>query len=141
MGLLSIKDKERITQAIIEAEQKTSGEIRVHVEKKAGPDPFLRAQTIFCELEMDQTAERNGVLFYLATGERKFVILGDEGINQQVPNDFWEEIKSIMTTEFKAGRLAAGLVKGITMAGEALARHFPYQSGDLNELPNEISEG
>ena len=139
MGIFNRKDKEVITRAIIAAEEKTSGEIRVHVERKAGPDPFRRAQEVFSELGMDRTSARNGVLFYLAAEERKFVILGDEGINQQVPDDFWETIKLTMTTEFKAGRFVDGLVKGISMAGEALARYFPVQSGDVNELSNEIT--
>ena len=139
LGFLSHKDKEEITQAIITAEKRTSGEIRVHVEKKGGKDPVLRAEEVFYELGMDNTKERNGVLFYLAAGERKFVILGDEGINNQVPDNFWEEIKRVMTAEFKEGRFASGLSAGIKLAGEALAQYFPYQQGDVNELPNEIS--
>mgnify|MGYP002408761929 FL=1 len=109
------------------------------MEKKGGKDPVLRSEEVFYELGMDNTKERNGVLFYLAAGERKFVILGDEGINNQVPDNFWEEIKRVMTAEFKEGRFASGLSAGITLAGEALARYFPYQQGDVNELPNEIS--
>ena len=78
-------------------------------------------------------------MFYLAVEDRRFVILGDEGINNKVPVDFWEEIKEAMAAEFKEGRFAAGLIEGIRRAGEALARHFPYRHDDRDELPNEIS--
>ena len=33
------------------------------------------------------------------------------------------------------------LTAGITMAGEKLKEHFPYQSDDVNELSDEISFG
>lgn len=140
MKFLTYEDKNRITQAIMAAEKVTSGELRVHVEKKAGKDPFLRAQEVFAALGMDQTRERNGVLFYLAVEDRRFVILGDEGIDNKVPADFWEEIKEVMAAEFKEGRFAAGLIEGIRRAGEALAQHFPYRHDDRDELPNEISQ-
>ncbi len=139
MGFLSRKDKDLIIQAIIEAEKKTSGEIRVHVENKAEKDPFLRAEEVFYELGMHNTQERNGVLFYLAVKERKFTILGDEGINNKVPDDFWEGIKNIMTAEFSQERFVSGLTKSITLAGDALAEYFPYRHDDVNELANEVS--
>src|SRR5690606_32427549 len=104
-----------------------------------GKDPFLRAQEVFQALGMDQTRERNGVLFFLAVEERKFVVLGDEGINNKVPADFWEEIKEVMTAEFKESRFAEGLTEGIRLAGEALAKYFPYRRDDRNELSDEIS--
>lgn len=139
MKILTRKDKDRIIQAIMEAEKMTSGELRVHVEKKAGKDPFLRAQEVFHALGMDQTRERNGVLFFLAVEERKFVVLGDEGIDNKAPADFWEEIKEVMAAKFKEGRFAEGLTEGIRLAGEALAKYFPYHHDDIDELPNEIS--
>jgi len=138
-GLFKNKDKNLIVQAIVEAEKQTSGEIRVHVEARAGKEPMARAAEVFARLGMDKTQDRNGVLFYLAFKDRKFVVLGDEGIDQKTPDDFWEEIKDLMSTEFQAGRFASGLVTGINKAGEALAECFPYQKGDVNELSDEIS--
>jgi uncharacterized membrane protein len=90
---------------------------------------------------MHKTELRNGVLFYLAVDDRKFAILGDAGINQEVPDDFWEEIKEKMAEKFKEGLFAEGLSQGIRMAGEQLKAHFPYQEDDVNELSDEISYG
>jgi uncharacterized membrane protein len=33
------------------------------------------------------------------------------------------------------------LIDGITMAGSELKKWFPYQSDDVNELPDDISFG
>ena len=90
---------------------------------------------------MHKTKERNGVLFYLAVGNRKFAILGDAGINKVVPENFWDEIKNKMLEYFKEGDFAIGLAEGISMAGHQLSEHFPYQKDDVNELSDEISFG
>ncbi len=90
---------------------------------------------------MHKTGPRNGVLFYLAHADRKFAILGDTGINSKVGPGFWDGIKSEMTELFMKGEFASGLEKGITMAGDKLKAHFPYQADDKNELNDEISFG
>ena len=130
-----------IVSAIKEAEMNTSGEIRLHIEDKCKIDVLDQAAFIFKKLEMHKTDLRNGVLFYLAVSDRKFAILGDAGINAKVPDNFWDEIKDIMTIHFKNGEFVDGLTKGITMAGEQLKKHFPHQSDDVNELSDEISFG
>lgn len=137
----SKEQKEQITAAIREAEQNTSGEIRVHIEGKCKGDVMDRAAYIFEKLEMHKTALRNGVLFYLSTNDKKFAILGDAGINRVTPEDFWEETKEKMLEQFRMGELAAGLSEGIKMAGEQLKAHFAYQEDDINELSDDISFG
>ncbi|MGE5599315.1 MAG: TPM domain-containing protein [Bacteroidota bacterium] len=134
-------EKRRITDAIAAAEGRTSGEIRVHVESACGGDPVRRAQQVFAALGMDRTAARNGVLIYLAVEERRFAIIGDEGIDRVVPPGFWQETKDAMADHFRAGRFAEGVVHGVSSAGEHLARYFPREADDANELTDEISEG
>jgi uncharacterized membrane protein len=90
---------------------------------------------------MHKTELRNGVLFYLAVTDKKFAILGDKGINEKVPENFWDNIKELMLDHFKKQQFTEGLCKGIEMAGEKLKTHFPLQSNDKNELTNEISIG
>lgn len=135
------KDKLQITNAIRVAETNTSGEIRVHIEKHCKGDVLDRAAYIFEKLKMHKTELRNGVLFYLALEDKKFAILGDVGINQKVPDNFWEEIKNDLFEKFKEKQYAEGLADGIIKAGEQLKEHFPYQSDDVNELSDEISFG
>ena len=135
------QEKENITLAIKEAELNTSGEIRVHIEGKCREEVMDRAVYIFEKLGMHKTELRNGVLFYLAVNHHKFAILGDAGINQVVPDDFWDEIKKSMLDLFSEKQFSEGLNRGIKMAGEQLKKHFPYQEDDINELSDEISFG
>ena len=134
--------KERIVQGIEQAEDRTSGEIRVHVEPDTKGQPTLeRAKAVFEALGMTRTELRNGVLIYLAVEEHKFAIIGDIGINRVVPPDFWEETKEVMREHFAAGRFLEGVLYGIESAGEQLKTYFPCAPDDVNELTDEISEG
>lgn len=139
---LSAKDEEEVVEAIRTAERSTSGEIRVHIEKTHGSqDIFERAMEVFHALKMDNTKLENGVLIYVAVEDRDFVIYGDRGINEVVPNDFWESTKDAIVAQFKAGNYKQGLIDGILKAGEQLKIHFPWKDGNVNELSNTISKG
>ncbi len=139
--VFSEEQKEDIKQAILNAELDTSGEIRVHVENVCEGDVLDRASYWFDKLNMQKTDQRNGVLFYLAVKNRKFAVLGDRGINQRVPANFWDSIKDQMLAHFRENRFADGLIEGISEAGLKLKEHFPYQQNDVNELPDDISFG
>lgn len=141
-SLLTAPQREAIMKAIEQAERLTSGEIRVHIERAAGADVLARAESMFNRLGMFRTSARNGVLIYVATGERKFAIIGDKGIHEAVPDGFWDETRDAMAEHFRGGDFCGGICRGIAIAGEALARYFPYQGErDVNELSDEISEG
>ncbi|WP_291857958.1 TPM domain-containing protein [Marinilabilia sp.] len=140
-NLFNEEQKEKIVNAVKEAELNTSGEIRVHIEKSCPEDVMDRAAYIFEKLKMHKTELRNGVLFYLSVKDRKFAILGDAGINAKVPGGFWDEIKELMLNCFRKEDFAGGLVQGILRSGEQLKTHFPYQKDDVNELNDEISFG
>ena len=133
--------QDAIVKAIENAEHATSGEVRVHIDDDCKGDVLDAATIVFHKLKMNKTDLRNGVLFYLAVEDRKFAILGDKGINEKVPSDFWDNIKETMLSFFKQGQFTEGLCKGIEMAGEKLKSHFPLQSNDTNELSDEISFG
>lgn len=133
------EDQARIIKAIEKAELNTSGEIRVHIESRCKEDILDHAAFIFDKLEMHKTEQRNAILFYIAITDHKFAVIGDAGIHEKVGDDFWEKVKNEMTTYFKEGQLAEGLINGIEKAGNELKSYFPYQSNDKNELDNEIS--
>ncbi|MDD4848925.1 MAG: TPM domain-containing protein [Bacteroidales bacterium] len=135
----SEKEQNELLQAIQDAELNTSGEVRVHLENSCRGSSVERAKVLFHQLKMDQTAQRNGVLFYLAVNSRKFAIIGDEGIHKMVGDDFWNEIRNAMLEQFHNNQFKEGLVKGIELTGEKLRKFFPYQTDDVNELPDDIS--
>ena len=140
-NFFSKEQKNSITDAIKGAELNTSCEIRIHIESKCKVDALDRASQIFSKLQMHKTEQRNGVLFYVAINDHKLAILGDVGINTKVSDNFWDTINSTIISLFKDGNYTEGLTQGITMAGEQLKIHFPYQADDINELSDDISFG
>lgn len=138
---LSKEEEKLIVDAIQEAELLTSGEIRVHIEARCNKAPLDRAAEVFVKLGMEKTRDRNGVLIYIALNDRKLAIAGDTGINQVVPENFWNDTKSIMIEHFREDRIADGVKKAVLLAGEQLSKYFPLKSDDTNELSNEISRG
>lgn len=140
-AFLTSEEEQQIVDAILEAERDTSGEIRVHLEASSKKDHFERAQEVFHLLKMDNTKEDNGVLLYVAVADRRFVIFGDTGINNVVPDNFWNDTKDVIQKHFKEGHFKEGIVQGVLMAGKELKAHFPWRPDDENELSNEISRG
>lgn len=140
-NFFSKEDENRIKAAILKAELNTSGEIRIHIENNCKIAPLDRALFIFDKLKMTKTANHNGVLIYLAVKDRKFAILGDSGINNIVEENFWEDVKILMSEHFKRGEFVFGIEKGIERIGIKLKNHFPYQNDDINELNDDISFG
>ena len=138
---LSKEEEQQVVQAIQSAEHQTSGEIRVHIESVCKCNVLDRAAWLFKSLKMHETAQRNGVLIYLSTSDRKFAIIGDSGINAIVPAGFWNDVKELMIGNFSKGNLTEGFVLGIGKVGEKLKEFFPFQKDDVNELPDEISYG
>ncbi|MBC6699813.1 TPM domain-containing protein [Hymenobacter puniceus] len=140
---LTAEQEKALVEAIRQAEILTSGEIRVHLEDHCPtPDPLDRAAQVFADLNMHKTAQRNGVLFYLAWQSRQFAVIGDAGINAAVPDDFWETTKENVLQLFRQEKYAGGLENGIRMVGEQLQRYFPYNAAtDQNELDDSISFG
>ena len=134
-------EKNQIISAIKEAELQSSGEVRLHIESSCKTDTVERTMQIFEKLKMHETQLRNGTLIYLAIKDRKFAIFGDEGINEVVPDNFWDDVRDIMQTEFKSEKFVSGLVKGINLVGEKLKEFFPYSDDDVNELSDDISVG
>lgn len=138
MGYFDSFQKDKIKLAIQEAEHQTSGEIRVCVEKNCRIQPISRAAYFFKKLKMDRTAHRNGVLIYLAHGDKKFAIIGDSGIHKHTGNEFWDEVKEIMISHFENGNLLEGVIDGVNKSGQKLKKFFPYEEGKKNELSDDV---
>lgn len=139
MAIFNEDEQQRIRAAIAGAEKHTSGQLRVCIEKTCSEDVLDRAAKYFHELDMHKTKLRNGVLIYVAVEDRKFAIIGDSGINQAVPDGFWDDTKEDMLEHFKAGQLVEGIVTGIEIAGDHLQKYFPHQKDDDNELSDDVA--
>lgn len=139
--LLTEAELKRVRLAIAAAEERTSGEIRVHMEDHIEEDVLDHAAFIFEELGMHRTRHRNGVLIYLSVADRKLAVIGDEGIDRRVPANFWNDVLGLLKLHLAAGRPADGLVEAVHTVGEKLRDLFPREANDKNELPNDISFG
>jgi uncharacterized membrane protein len=137
------EEKAQLVSAIQQAEQRTSGEIRIFVESRCRfMDPVDRAKEIFLQLKMAQTQERNATLIYIAFDDHQLAILGDEGIHHKVGQAYWEKEVTKMISEFKSEHIVEGICQVVYDIGEALQQHFPFErSTDKNELPDDIVFG
>lgn len=139
--LLEKTQIEQIKLSIQKAEKNTSGEIKVHIEKHCKTEVIARAVYLFHQLKLQKTEQRNAVLIYIAIQDKTFAIIGDDGINQKVPANFWDSTKELMLHNFKQQKIVEGITAGIEMAGEQLKTFFPYSQDDKNELSDDISFG
>jgi uncharacterized membrane protein len=134
-------EHDRIVDAIREAESKTSGEIRVYIQRgKLKSDPLEAAQRKFHRLGMHQTRERNAVLIFVAPRVHKFAVVGDQAIHEKCGDQFWQRVATAMHHCFRQQKFTDGIGGAITVIGDALAQHFPKTSSDTNELADDVIE-
>jgi len=138
---LSKLEHDRIVNAIREAESKTSGEIRIYIQRgKFDLDPLVAAQKKFHRLGMHKTHDRNAVLIFVAPRAHKFAVIGDKAIHEKCGEQFWQRIVDHMREHFQNERFSDAIVHAIDEAGRALAMHFPRTSTSSNQLPDNIVE-
>jgi len=133
--------RHRIESAIAESEVRQGGEIRFAVEAALDFRPLLRGETarergieVFTDLRVWDTEQNNGVLIYLLLADRDVEIVADRGLNGLVSAEEWESICQEMEAMFRRGAFEAGVLRGIALIGEHLARYYPRTSWDRNEL-------
>jgi uncharacterized membrane protein len=136
---LSKLQHDDIVAAIQEAERQTSGEIRVFISRKDVEDPVTAAQAAFLQLKMEKTRHRNGVLIFVAPRVHKFAVIGDSAVHAKCGDAFWNEMRDSMVEYFQKSEFSQGIIHGIKKAGNLLAQHFPHQSGDKNELSDDVA--
>jgi uncharacterized membrane protein len=138
---ISKLEHDRIVQAIREAESRTSGEIRVLIQRgKLKSDPLQAAQRKFHRLGMHKTRERNAVLILVAPRVHKLAVVGDNAIHEKCGDEFWRRVVEKMRTHFQNEKFSDALIEAVKEIGNVLARHFPQTVRDTNELPDDIIE-
>jgi uncharacterized membrane protein len=131
----------RIVRAIQDAELKSSGQIRVHIQRgKLDGDALVVAQNKFDRLGMHKTRERNAVLIYVAPRAHKFAIVGDKAIHEKCGDSLWQRVVAKMREHFRNERFSDAVVDAIRDIGEVLAEHFPRKDRGGNELPDNVVE-
>jgi len=142
-SLLTPEEQEQVVYAIRLAESRTSGEIRVYMERHCKyVSAVVRAAEVFYTLKMDKTVDRNGVLLYIAVKDHQMAIYGDEGIYSKTGKPYWEELVQRILKHFNSNDFAQGISEYIYQIGDGLQKYFPYDRiTDHNELPDDIVFG
>jgi len=138
---LSKLEHDRVVSAIREAESKTSGQIRVFIQRgKLNADPLIAARRKFQRLRMHKTRERNAVLVFVAPRAHKFAVVGDTAIHEKCGEEFWQRLVEAMRAHFQKEKFNHAIVEAIEEIGKLLATHFPKRSASSNELPDDVIE-
>ena len=133
----------RIEQAVRDSEKSHSGQLRFAVEAGLplgtlirGVGPRQRAHQVFAQLNVWDTEHNSGVLLYVQLVDRRIEIVADRGISARVGQDAWDAICRRMEPSFRAGRFEEGALQGIETITSLLARHFPSNGKNPDELPD-----
>lgn len=144
-NLLTDTEMASLVEAIQNAEAHSTGEIRIHLHQHASNESSTAEQNaklaleVFKSLNMQNTRDRNAVLFHLNLPQKYLTILGDEGIHKVVKQEFWDRLHDETTAEFAKGNFCGGLIKALEKTGYELKTHFPVLGENKNELTDEIS--
>ena len=138
---LSKLEHDRIVGAIREAESRTSGQIRVYIQRgRLDVDPLVAAQRKFRQLGMHKTHERNAVLIFVAPRAHKFAVVGDKAIHEKCGEEFWQRLVDLMRAHFRNEKFSHAVVQAVEESGKMLAAHFPKRLASSNELPDDVVE-
>ena len=132
-----------IQAEVTEQEKRHRGEVRFVVERElttaqlwAGITSRQRAIEVFSMLQVWHTEENTGILLYVLLADHKVEIVADRGIQKKVAQEEWNGIVRMMEEHFRAGRFPEGAIAGVRAVSELLARHFPADASNPNELPD-----
>jgi uncharacterized membrane protein len=138
---LTRAERDRVRDAVRNAEKRTSGEVRVHLDAAIMEGVLDHAAFVFDDLGMKKTKDRNGVLLYVSVPSRKVAVIGDAGIHAKSGQHYWDSVLELVLSHFREGRYSDGLCAGVQRIGEQLREHFPYERDDMNELDDDVSLG
>lgn len=86
--------------------------------------------------QITPTRGLTGVLIFVSVEERQAAIVADKGIASKVPADYWHAPHALIVKGIRQDKHAEGIIQAVDMIAVELARHFPRQGDDINELPD-----
>lgn len=132
-----------IKKATKEAELLTSGEIKVAIRSDCRRGLSTKEQALedFYRLGLDKTQDKTGVLVLIILQQRAVEVLADKGINDKVPDGYWNEVVETIASGFKEGKGYEGVYQAVSKIGELLAKNFPRKPEDVDEISDEVVLG
>ena len=140
-NFLTKEEKDLIKEAVKNAEQNTSGEIKVAVIGGCHINLLNRAIEEFNKLGIAATQDHTGVLISIFVDERKVFVLADKNINEKVSEGTWDDVVKVIVESIKDPKQlnSNGIIKAVGLAGNHLSEHFPRKADDKNELPDDLT--
>lgn len=134
----------KIEAAIKASEAGHVGEIRFAVEGGLDGAPLFKGQSareraieLFSQLRVWDTEHNTGVLIYLLLADRAVEIVADRGIYARVEPQAWDKVCRRMEAAFRQSNFEGGVLSGVQSVTQHLVQHFPSDSNDRNELPDQ----
>ena len=118
-------DEDKIAEAILDAEARSTGVIVVELSPRARGGVRKAAERSFERLRLHRSPHRNNILLFVVPSRREFAIVGDAGIHSKVGQEFWDRLAAVVGQDIRNADLTTGLVRGIEEIGQQLAAHFP----------------
>jgi uncharacterized membrane protein len=140
-SFLTSEQCQKITDEIAYQETKTSGEIKIHIEKQCLGEALHRAKEVFEMLEMHKTEAHTGILIYISLSDHKIAIYADKGIYSKVDQSIWDHTLNTIVLGLRKKEYESALIEGVKSLGNILNTHFPPSPLNKNELSNDISFG
>lgn len=137
---------ERIQFAIATSEQSHRAEICFAVERAlslsdlfAVVSPRARAETVFGQLRVWDTAGNNGILIYVLLAEHAIEVIADRDARSRIDAADWKRVCDLVASGFVEGHHADAIVAAIELLTPLLAAHYPGLPGSSREqdLSNE----
>ncbi|HWV54911.1 TPM domain-containing protein [Pseudorhodoplanes sp.] len=116
--------------------------IRFHIVPRRSMQQQAHAEAVrqFLAQGLHKTENRTGVLIFASEAEHYAEVIADEGINEKVPQQVWDEAIAVLIAAIARGRPADGFVGAVERCGAVLAQHFPPGALNRNELPDKLIE-
>lgn len=116
----------KIIAAILSVEERTTGEVRVHISKNwMERNAFKKASFYFQKYHLHQTQDRNGVLVYVNLKKKKFAIVADEGFSKLVGQKYWNELSTFLKEDLESTHFENAISLTVRTLGETLTKYFP----------------
>jgi putative membrane protein len=98
-----------------------------------------RAWSAFAQNGLARTAERTGILIFVALFEHRVIVLGDEGVDRVLdPGESWEEVVDLLLAGVRERRITEGILAAVRRCGEILQAHLPAPPKPVNQLPTAL---
>jgi putative membrane protein len=108
------------------------------LNEKIDEEVRQRALQAFYAHRLHHTKDRTAILIMVSLLEHRVEVLADAGINEKVSSDTWRGIVNHMIARIKTNELAEGLCIAVRECGEILAKDFPGQHDNPDELSNRL---